>query len=78
MSILLCELNPPICYDESKKRLLKTAMKKTVLKYNDDNKNTDYLRNKNHRLTSSQKLVPVDNEKHNKSNKSDKSDESNK
>ncbi|RIA82193.1 hypothetical protein C1645_835747 [Glomus cerebriforme] len=55
---------------------LKTAIKKVVLKYNDGNENTDYSKNKNHRSTSSQKLVPVNDEELDESDESDKSDES--
>ncbi|RIA85594.1 hypothetical protein C1645_830557 [Glomus cerebriforme] len=50
---------------------LKTVMKKAVLKYNNGNKNTDYSRNKNHRLTSFQKLVSADDEEYDESNASD-------
>ncbi|RIA93250.1 hypothetical protein C1645_735724 [Glomus cerebriforme] len=52
---------------------LKTIMKKDVLKYNNSNENTDYLRNKNHRSISSQKSVQ-DDEKYDKNDESDKSD----
>ncbi|RIA82207.1 hypothetical protein C1645_835726 [Glomus cerebriforme] len=54
---------------------LKTAIKKVVLKYNDSNKNTNYSKNKNHRSTSFQKLVPADDEELNESDESDESDE---
>ncbi|RIA90290.1 hypothetical protein C1645_823511 [Glomus cerebriforme] len=53
---------------------LKTAIKKVVLKYNNGNENTDYSKNKNHRLTSSQKSVPVDDEELDESDESDESD----
>ncbi|RIA82843.1 hypothetical protein C1645_834727 [Glomus cerebriforme] len=58
-------------YEES----LKTAIKKAILKCNDSNENTDYSKNKNHRSTSSQKSVSVDDEEYDKSDESDESDE---
>ncbi|RIA96558.1 hypothetical protein C1645_815239 [Glomus cerebriforme] len=50
---------------------LKTAIKKVVLKYNDGNENTDYSKNKNYRLISSQKSVLADDKELDKSDESD-------
>ncbi|RIA98665.1 hypothetical protein C1645_812545 [Glomus cerebriforme] len=55
---------------------LKTAIKKVGLKYNNNNENTDYLKNKNYRSTSSQKLVSADDKELDESDKRDKSDKS--
>ncbi|RIA87952.1 hypothetical protein C1645_827061 [Glomus cerebriforme] len=56
-------------------RLLKTVIKKVVLKYNDGNENGDYLKNKNYRSTSFQKSVSADDKELDESDESDESDE---